>query len=79
MSIFNQMIRGATCEPISQYDSAKTIGKPRTLRETIQDQITSLQARIADLEAVEDWLITNSVTSGDLQWTQLNHQRPKKK
>jgi hypothetical protein len=56
MSIFNQMIRGATCEPISQYDSAKTIGKPRTLRETIQDQIAYHKSKIADLEAARDSL-----------------------
>ena len=60
MSIFNQMIRGGGINECYQADTPKAMGnslvRPRTFRETIQDQITSLQARIADLEAVRDSL-----------------------
>jgi hypothetical protein len=55
MSIFNQMIRGgneayATSEPLSK--SMNSLAKPRTFKETIQDQIAFHKSKVEDLEAL---------------------------
>lgn len=52
MSMFNQIIRGGLEGPCET--SAKSVGKPRTFKENIQDQIAHHKAKIADLEAVRD-------------------------
>jgi len=58
MSLFNQMIRGAYDSPIGKENmlGGNSIVKPRTFKETIQDQIAFYKSKIADLEEVRDSL-----------------------
>jgi hypothetical protein len=58
MSIFNQMIQsgGGSYPGGSTEQSGKSLGvyKPRTFKETIQDQITAHKSKVAELEGVRD-------------------------
>jgi hypothetical protein len=59
VSIFNQMIRGYGGNMPTQVE--KSTGslleyKPRTFKETIQDQIAFHKNKVAELEAVRDSL-----------------------
>ena len=57
MGIFNQMIReGFDQGNTASVSTEKSLYKPRTFKETIQDQIVFHQAKVTELEAVRDSL-----------------------
>lgn len=55
MGIFNQMLRGGSNMDSMQAKEAGPIGyKPRTFKQTIEDQIAHHKSKVAELEAVRD-------------------------
>lgn len=58
MSLFNQLIRSSgydnQCESKSAANIGNMIPKPRTFRETVQDQIAYHKSKIQDLQEVLD-------------------------
>jgi len=57
MSLFNQLVRGGYAPECAKDNTLNnSLAKPRTFKETIQDQIAYHKSKIADLEEVRDSL-----------------------